>query len=294
MAIMAGPAPHTINAGLIHRILREGARTFDGCLLARNKEGRIKVGQRLLHTQRVIGLWFGCPETEQVTSTCGDRRCIEPTHIIPRTPNGRDHKPVPRAVPSDYEKFFCRVRRSAGCWTWIGKKETTGYGSYHAEGRRWGAHRYCFKLINKYLPPVVRHTCDNRICVNPDHLIAGTHLDNAFDREIRERSWYHKIVRGERPPVIKQIRCAYRCHYCDSITLRRKNDQVAIRSIRLFCGRTCRTAWQRQVGNDSPWLDFTKAGLTKKGAPMRPIIKDDKGVFRRTLAQVEPKTSSPN
>lgn len=35
---------------------------------------------------------------------------------------------------------------------------------------------------------VIRHTCDNRLCINPEHLIAGTHADNVRDRVARGRS----------------------------------------------------------------------------------------------------------
>lgn len=34
----------------------------------------------------------------------------------------------------------------------------------------------------------IRHTCDNPLCVNPAHLQAGTHSDNAQDREKRGRA----------------------------------------------------------------------------------------------------------
>ena len=35
---------------------------------------------------------------------------------------------------------------------------------------------------------VVRHTCDNKLCINPDHLVLGTHNDNVQDRVNRNRS----------------------------------------------------------------------------------------------------------
>jgi hypothetical protein len=41
---------------------------------------------------------------------------------------------------------------------------------------------------------VVRHTCDNPSCINPDHLILGTQADNVADREARGR---RKDINGE-------------------------------------------------------------------------------------------------
>lgn len=41
---------------------------------------------------------------------------------------------------------------------------------------------------------VVRHTCDNRLCINPDHLEVGTQSANLIDQRrtnARRRSWPH-------------------------------------------------------------------------------------------------------
>jgi hypothetical protein len=35
---------------------------------------------------------------------------------------------------------------------------------------------------------VIRHTCDNRWCINPSHLIGGSQNDNVQDRVLRHRS----------------------------------------------------------------------------------------------------------
>jgi len=35
---------------------------------------------------------------------------------------------------------------------------------------------------------ILRHTCDNPACINPEHLVPGTHADNVADRVQRGRS----------------------------------------------------------------------------------------------------------
>ncbi len=41
----------------------------------------------------------------------------------------------------------------------------------------------------------MRHTCDNRWCINPDHIIPGTIYDNIRDRVLRGRT---VAVKGEK------------------------------------------------------------------------------------------------
>lgn len=71
------------------------------------------------------------------------------------------------------------------------------------EPRKTGAHRlaYCFARgldIDMLEGTVVRHTCDNSRCINPQHLILGTHQDN--HRDMCERG---RIARGERSSKAK-------------------------------------------------------------------------------------------
>lgn len=68
------------------------------------------------------------------------------------------------------------------------KGNAQGYASKRHEGKPMGYHRVVFFEANGYWPEVVRHTCDNPRCINPAHLIAGTHADNSRDMVERGRS----------------------------------------------------------------------------------------------------------
>ena len=51
-------------------------------------------------------------------------------------------------------------------------------------------HRFVFLKLKGVLHKgqVVRHTCDNRECIRPHHLIAGSPQDNVNDQNIRGRT----------------------------------------------------------------------------------------------------------
>jgi DNA invertase Pin-like site-specific DNA recombinase len=74
------------------------------------------------------------------------------------------------------------------CWIWVGK--TTGeYGRTFYNGKRMLAHRASYTIFNGGIPEglVVRHKCDNPLCVNPEHLELGTQRDNVQDMYSRGR-----------------------------------------------------------------------------------------------------------
>lgn len=78
------------------------------------------------------------------------------------------------------------------CINWTGSVDSKGYGSKRVGTRVVGAHRLAYCAANglelsDISGLVVRHTCDNRLCVNGDHLITGSYQDNSDDMTSRQR-----------------------------------------------------------------------------------------------------------
>lgn len=86
---------------------------------------------------------------------------------------------------SPEERFFRMVNKvQRGCWEWTGYINTrTGYGDFNDGVKTVRVHRFSFFLAGKSLGigEEVRHTCHNRICVNPKHLKPGTRTQNMAD-----------------------------------------------------------------------------------------------------------------
>lgn len=76
----------------------------------------------------------------------------------------------------------------SGCWEWRGCR-SRGYGVLRKEGINHLVHRLVYTQHHGPIPEghVVRHTCDNPPCINPDHLLTGTQADNVRDAVSRRR-----------------------------------------------------------------------------------------------------------
>lgn len=86
--------------------------------------------------------------------------------------------------------------KKSGCWDFTGSISAYGYGCIGYKGKVMQAHRLSWILhygeISNGL--LVCHKCDNRKCVNPDHLFLGTYKDNTNDMITKGRH----VKRGQK------------------------------------------------------------------------------------------------
>lgn len=75
------------------------------------------------------------------------------------------------------------ISEETKCWEWTGSKDKDGYGQFSIGNKCFSPHRFSYKSFNGNIPHgmVVRHTCNNRSCVNPEHLTIGTQKQNVQD-----------------------------------------------------------------------------------------------------------------
>jgi predicted XRE-type DNA-binding protein len=95
------------------------------------------------------------------------------------------------------ERFLAKVKKmESGCHEWQAGLHRDGYGKFCEDGKTIQAHRVAYALFVNPIPSGawVLHRCDNRKCVNTEHLFIGDAVANIADMDVKQR-------RGTKSPL---------------------------------------------------------------------------------------------
>ncbi len=197
-----------------------------------------------------------------------------------------------------YMATSVNIQAKTNCWIWAGAVDSYGYAHAHWNGVRKKAHILAFELSGRILRPglVVRHVCNNGRCCNPDHLVAGTPLQNMADKS---RSG---IISGENNPnALISNKAAIEI-------FARRNDARATDIARLYkvSPSTVRSIWTgasfisatgaprikagRRVGDRNPSAKLTNAQALEvfdlKGKVPRNDVASKYGICAATVGHI--------
>jgi HNH endonuclease len=119
------------------------------------------------------------------------------------------------------------------CWVWTASVNSNGYGKIGVGGKLLAAHRLAYTHFVGEIPEgmEIRHHCDNPPCVNPAHLVPGTHGDNMQDMLERGRGRHSGRTRCDKghdltlPGAILHRADKDRCKECTHGREQRVRDQ---------------------------------------------------------------------
>ena len=112
---------------------------------------------------------------------------------------------MPRGCPkaSLQERFLKKCVKEGECWRWIGNTHLNEYGQLlpHVWGtgyaHQWSCHHWNGSPLPVEPNMCVKHSCDNKWCVNPAHLEYASWEDNMGDMWERNPDAFGRVAPTE-------------------------------------------------------------------------------------------------
>jgi len=117
------------------------------------------------------------------------------------------------------------------CKEWQGAVNNKGYGKLAVKGLDWLAHRYEYTKEHGHIPKglIVRHLCNNKLCIEIEHLALGTYQDNTDDQR---RSGSQIGRKGNSPRAAKIADILEGKMTAEQIAVKHKTSRGAINKLR--------------------------------------------------------------
>lgn len=149
------------------------------------------------------GTAFYVTSSKDVGGSCGEKKYCSPAcgFAFRKLPDTR------------IALFWGRVRKTDGCWLYMGCRNKDNYGAIRVNGH-YLAHRLTWTLENGPIPEDmhVLHRCDNPPCCNPAHLWLGDDFDNRQDSIAKGRHAFGERTKRNRLTAeqVREIRVAFK------------------------------------------------------------------------------------
>lgn len=142
----------------------------------------------------------------------------------------------------DQERFlsYCEMDESIGCLVWTGTKNPNGYGQICINGKTVYTHRYSYEFYHGPIPLTlqVHHSCNrgHLSCVDPRHLVVGTHRQNMEHMVHSDRS-----LKGEKHHGARLNE--YKVHQIRRVMKKRPSDVSETKWMKRLAG-VYKVSWQ--------------------------------------------------